>query len=183
MPDKQPQLRERVVTFFEKHLTKPKSATVQHFLEEGESRSTIHSILASYRKRKRVERKNGSGRKAKVMTPRKKRWLRDKFESKDGVSLRDAARTLNCHYSHVGRTLKSLGINNYKKIVAPGYTAEQESLLRRQCIRLRRKFEHLHCVQDDEKYITLTGTVYRSFYAPSKREAPQRVKYKPRYKY
>jgi hypothetical protein len=71
--DNQAQVREYVAKIIEKHITQPKSVTVQHFRDEGKSR--------------------------KIMTTCKMRYLALMFEDKDGVSLRGAARTSGSRYS------------------------------------------------------------------------------------
>jgi transposase len=183
MSGKQRALRERIIRFYQEHNDRPKSFTVSHFTAEGEHAGTIYRVIRTWQKRETVQRKKGSGRPARIMTAEQKRWLRKKFENKDGATQREVARTIGCDQRHVGRTLKKLGIRQFKKTSAPSYTAEQQSLVRRQCRRIRDKFGSRSFVIDDEKYFTLTGTINSRYYATSRANAPQHVRFNPKHKF
>jgi hypothetical protein len=57
-------LRKRICQFYEKHSMKKRSFILNHFLEEGITRSTIFCILKQCDNKISPERKKGFGRKA-----------------------------------------------------------------------------------------------------------------------
>ena len=86
------QLRKRVVQFLELFRYTHddwRSLTVNHFMAEGRSRSTIYSIIDTFLRRGSVEQKTGE----RIMTPYNKKRLRK------------AAR-FNCDQSYISKTLK-----------------------------------------------------------------------------
>ncbi len=64
-------LRLRVYKFWASNRDSGKSFTVHHFKEEGFPKRTIYSILQRYDAGLTAERQTGSGRKAKIFTPKK----------------------------------------------------------------------------------------------------------------
>ena len=58
---KQLGLRKRVADFLALHSNETKSFVVNHFVSEGESKSTIYNIISTFKKRGSVDRKPGSG--------------------------------------------------------------------------------------------------------------------------
>ena len=69
------QRKELIVNFYEVHRHEGVAYTVKHFLKQGVARSTSYKILKSFQERNTTERKAGSGRKAKKLTPQKTKRL------------------------------------------------------------------------------------------------------------
>ena len=64
------EVRRRVYAFKNLHPDQPKRFIVNHFLEQGIAKSTIYDILKRAENDFEPERKVGSGRKPRIMTPK-----------------------------------------------------------------------------------------------------------------
>jgi transposase len=187
MASKQEALRERVVQFYNLHLDKTKKFTVDHFAGENVPKSTVYFILQKYSNRGDVKRKAGSGRPVKIMTAKKMKLLKYKFDHKDKVSQQKCAKELKCTQQYVSHVLKNNNIKKFKKKKAPFYRNEEAiNLVRKQCRWLCRTFKNCAFIIDDEKYFTLrnynqSGNGY--FYSSNKSLTPGSVKFKFKQKY
>ena len=146
MSSKEKLLRERIVQFYERHKIIGKMFTVEHFLKEGISRSTIYDIL----KRGIIERKQGSGRKPTIMTQKNLKRMKTRFNNKDGVSQGDVARIFGCSQQYISKSLKKLQVKARKKQKSPAYTESQIAKLKKDYRYLVRDFEDKNFILDDE---------------------------------
>uniref|UniRef100_A0A914E965 Transposase n=1 Tax=Acrobeloides nanus TaxID=290746 RepID=A0A914E965_9BILA len=94
MAPKEDDLRSRVYKLYSDHQESGKQFTAKQFMDEGVSKSTIYDIL----KREDnlpAERQSDSGRIAKIFTPKKVEQLKKDFDHKDGISQRQAAKSMD----------------------------------------------------------------------------------------
>jgi hypothetical protein len=114
------------------------------------------------------------------MTKTNIKHLKTMFNHQDGVSVRQAARKFNCHYSLISRTLRThTSIRVYKKKKIPMRTEEQLERIRTCCDWLYRNLQGKAVVMDDESYFTLShGTINgnNKFYSSNVAKTPARVK-------
>ena len=84
---------------------------------------------------KKLERKKGSGRKALINNRVNRQRLSRMFKNRRGVSLRFAARKLNCSHTHVSKILKSFKrpILCFKRIKRQSRTLVQRLVARQKC--------------------------------------------------
>lgn len=112
---KSEQVRKRVAQFYDKWAHLGKSFTVSHFADEGFHKDTIYKIIRRYLERGTVATKPGSGRPARILTPRVIQQLAKQMNSSDDFSFSKAAAQYGCHKTHISRTLKEkCVIKNYK---------------------------------------------------------------------
>ena len=105
------QRKKLIVNFYEVHGDEGVAYTVKYFL----ARSTSNKTLKSFQERNTTERKAGSGRKAKKLTPQKTKRLVKAATSKNCVSQAKLAQTFGNHKSYVQTVLKREGCKCYKK--------------------------------------------------------------------
>jgi hypothetical protein len=74
-------------------------------------KTTEYFILQKYSSREDVKRKGGSSRPIKIMTIKKIKLFKNKFDHKDKVSQKKCAKELNCTQQNVSHVLKN---NNIK---------------------------------------------------------------------
>ncbi|KAJ3661692.1 hypothetical protein Zmor_006079 [Zophobas morio] len=156
--------------------------TVEHFLKDGISRSTIYDIL----KRSIIERKQGSGRKPTIMTQKNLKRLKTRFNNKDGVSQGDVARIFGCSQQYISKSLKKLQVKARKKQKSPAYTESQIAKLKKDYRYLVRDFEDKNFILDDESYFTLSkpqmpGNSF--YYTDDSSVTPPEVEFKMRSKF
>ena len=154
MDSKQMILRTRVVQYYSSH---SKKATVQHFTSEGYSKRSVYGILANCETRQTVIRKVGSGRPAKIMTKRRKTWLKRATNNRADVSSTQLGRKLRCDLGYVRKTILQMGIRYYKKQLAPAYTRLQIDAVKRCCRWMNKRYRQHFFILDDEKYFSLSG--------------------------
>ena len=78
---------ERVAQFYQNHRELGKKYTVKHFVAEGISKSTVYNVLKRIDDGETLERRPGSGRKAKKMTQSKINNVKRDLEHKVGSSV------------------------------------------------------------------------------------------------
>ena len=88
MAPKEDDLRSRVYMFYSDYQESGKQFTAKHFMDEGGSKPTIYDILKRYEDNLPAEHQSGSGRIAKIFTPKKVEQLKKDFDHKDGISQR-----------------------------------------------------------------------------------------------
>uniref|UniRef100_A0A914DZG6 Uncharacterized protein n=1 Tax=Acrobeloides nanus TaxID=290746 RepID=A0A914DZG6_9BILA len=96
MAPKEDDLKSCVYKFYSGHQESGMQFTAKHFMDEGVSKSTIYDILKRYEDNLPAERQSGSGRIAKIFTPKKFEQLKKDFDQKDGISQRQAAKKYGC---------------------------------------------------------------------------------------
>lgn len=135
MKSKQELSRERIAQYYEKNVQLGKIHTVRHFVLEGIPRDTVYKIINRYLECGTTATKPGSGRPAKILTPKVLDELKNKFENSDDLSFKKAADQYGCHRTHISRTLKNMfGIKHRKKVKAPKYRDQQQlDGARKQC--------------------------------------------------
>ncbi|KAI1720756.1 putative tripeptidyl-peptidase 2-like [Ditylenchus destructor] len=115
MPPKQDVLRKRVYKFYSDNIAAGKDFTRAHFIKEGVPETTLYRILRRFDNNLPAAHQSGGGRPAKIFTPNKLKALRRKFDHKDGISQRQAAKQFNCTQPMICKTLKKLKIDCRKK--------------------------------------------------------------------
>ena len=186
MVSNQELVRNRIVQFYRNNIQHGKNYICHHFKKEGISKSTIYQILKTYEVRKSSKRKVGSGRKAKIFSPKKTKKLLRKFDNNDKMSQRKFARLIGCSQSYISKKLKKLGCKKYKKIKSPEYNTRQEKAVKSSCRWMYKNYQNLEFVLDDEKYFTLSGTHCPGndiFYSRNKKLTPWEKKLKFKRKY
>ena len=92
-----------------------KNFTIDHFISEGEKRTTIYDRINRFESGKNSKHQSGGGRSAKIFNKQTKKKLKRLFNNKYGVSQRKLAGYFKCTQSYVNRVIKSMGIKKYKK--------------------------------------------------------------------
>ncbi len=108
--NKREALRSRVYLYYDKNRALGKKMIVDHFVNEGSSKSTIYDILRRFDSGGSVLDKKSSGRPPKIFTNQAKSILKCLFNNKSGVSQRKLARRFNCSQTLVARALESMSI-------------------------------------------------------------------------
>ena len=108
-------LRERVYSYYKKFKHFGKKFTIDHFISEGELKSTIYNIINRFESRKPSKHQQGGGRPSKIFNQKAKKKLKRLVNNKDGVSQRKLASRFKCTQQHVSKLIKAFGIKNYKK--------------------------------------------------------------------
>uniref|UniRef100_A0A914CV82 Uncharacterized protein n=1 Tax=Acrobeloides nanus TaxID=290746 RepID=A0A914CV82_9BILA len=96
MAPKEDDLKSHVYKFYTDHQESGKQFTAKHFMDEVASKSTIYDILKPYKDNFPAKRQSGSGRIAKIFTPKKVEQLKKDFDHKDGISKRKEAKKYGC---------------------------------------------------------------------------------------
>jgi hypothetical protein len=174
MASKQELLRERIVQFASKHSL---SETVNHFSAEEVPRRTIYHILSTFDARESTARQVGSGRKAQIMTNRRKIGLVQTMESQPMISVTQLASKYSCSRQYVQKTLKLLGFKCYSRQKAPKYSEEQIQLVKRHARWMHDRYKTETFVLDDEKYFGLSGPVNGTYYARERSNVADDVKF------
>ena len=180
-------LRKRVYSYYEKNKNSGKGDTVGHFVKEGESKSTIYSIIARFEAGLTLDRKPGGGRIPKIMTKVNVSKLKRKVNNKTGLSQSMLAKRFKCHQTYIGKTLQhKTNIELRKKEKIPDRTPEQKVKARPKCTTLLRKYKDYAWIMDDESYFTLSHSTINgnnNFYTDDKKQAPPEVRYRTKPKY
>lgn len=114
---KQQQLRNRVAQYLEACASGNRFLTVKHFVEEVIFRRTIYDIIKNIEGKQTTVRKAGSGRPAKILAPKVLENLKNKTDNSDHLSFNQVAKQLQCHRTHISRTLTdNFGIKHKKKV-------------------------------------------------------------------
>jgi len=95
---------------------------------------TVFHVLRRIEDGKYLDRKDGSGRKAKILTTMDLLELRKDFENSDTLSQRVAAVNKKCSQSFIIKTIhQKLNFKCYKNQKSPEYTEQQIELVKLQC--------------------------------------------------
>jgi len=121
----------RIVQYYTTHRNVGKLPTVQHFMSEGVPRSTIYNIIKNFEQGKSVKRKSGSGRKTKITTTSRVKWLKRRMLSINQPSSRVLSQILCCSHQHVTKTIRSkVNLVRKKKVKGPRYSEDQTAIKR-----------------------------------------------------
>ena len=107
-------LRIRLYSYYEKYKHLGKKFTIDHFISEGEKRTTIYDIINRFESGKNAKHQSGGGLSAKIFNKQDKKKLKRLVNNKDGVSQRKLACRFQCTQSYVNRVIKSMGIQETK---------------------------------------------------------------------
>lgn len=180
--EKNNSLKERVYKFYKKNIGKGKSFIAKHFIDEGESKSTVYYLIKCAEQGKDVGRKKGSGRPSKIATTNNIKKLKKLFNNKSGVSQRIAARKLKCSPSYVNKLLKQrTNIRCWKKKTVPKRTQKQIISARPKCRKMLENYRNSHFILDDESYFTLSNSTLsgnNTYYSDDVNNAPNNIKFK-----
>ena len=91
-----------------------KKFTIDHFISEGEKRTTIYDIINRFESGKNAKHQSGGGRPAKIFNKQANKKLKRLVNNKDDVSQRKLAGCFQCTQSYVNRVIKSMGIQKYE---------------------------------------------------------------------
>ena len=130
-----------------------------------------------------MERRIGSGCKAKIFDLRKRCLLKRYFDHRDNVTITSGAKKFKVARSTIRYWLRKLKIKRYSKKRSPKYTQAQAELARRQCAWLYNKYKSKKFVIDDESYFGLTWTSNKSFFSSSLSDTSDDVIYKGKAKF
>ena len=108
----------RLYSYFEKYKHLRKKFTIEHFISEGEKRTTIYDIINRLESGKNAKHQSGGGWLAEVFNKQAKKSLRDNQVNQD---------------NHVNQVIKSMGIQKYKKQKIPNISDQQKEVKRAKC--------------------------------------------------
>ena len=183
MVNQQERRRQIVCNFYNTHPLWPKSKVVEHFVQMGESRSTIYNILASFGLKKTTARKPGSGNYSSLSKSSERARLKKITAGRVAKSYRELGRKFKCDGKTVKKYLKDMGIDKRCRKVKPTVSENQEIT---QKVRLRKLVKEIFyaknnvtCVMDDESYFTLDGNEWQGNYYFENTNGPtdENVKY------
>lgn len=183
---KQEAQRERICQFYKQNNQLGNKATVDHFLAEGVSKMTIYNAIQRVKNNIGAQRRKGSGRPARKMTPNKVKRLQRHFDHKQGVSQRKAARKFGISLSYTNKLLKQSRIQCYRKKTIPDRSERQASEAKTKCRILFEKHKGSVWILDDESYFTLSHSTLasnRNFYSSDVSSTPSDVKLARKAKY
>ena len=83
-----------------------KWTTVQHFVAEGVTKSTIYRIIARYRANGTTKLRKGAGRPRRIMTSLTRARLRRIANHRTGLSQRGLASRFSCSQTYICKVLK-----------------------------------------------------------------------------
>lgn len=183
-------LRKRVYAYYERQISlgnaSRKKSTVEHFVSEGESRSTIYDIINRYEAGRPPESRHG-GRTSLIFDKKGLKKLTEMMDNTSGVSQAQAAAKFGCTQQYVSQTLREkTSIRRYRKKTIPDRTEAQKMAAQPKCSTLVHKYRNFEWILDDESYFTLANTTIDSnkcYYSSDRDQAPERVKYAKKAKY
>ena len=108
-------LRERVYSYYKKYKHFGKKFTIDHFIREGESKSTMYNIINRSESGKPSKHQQGGGRPSKFFNQKAKKKLKRLVNNKDGVSQRKLACRFKCAQQHVSKVIRALGLKKLQK--------------------------------------------------------------------
>lgn len=187
MPSKQEQKRKQIYEFYLANRSRGKPFTLEHFKHFNISRRGIYKILKRADNDSRHERVRGSGRVAKIMTPKSIKRLKTMFDHSDRVSTRQAARKFRCTQPHIVKTLaKYTDIAVYKKQNIPDRKDCQKERIKKCIDRLYRNSQGKSIILDDESYFTLSHSTINGndiYYSSDRNKTPASDKYRKKRKF
>lgn len=174
-------LEEMMVNFYKTNISKGKAFVAHHFMDCGISKATAYRKIAKLEAGS-LNRKVGSGRKAKIATNKNIQKIGRLFENKSGCSQRNVARKFKCDQSYISKILHSkTGIRTYKKTRKPNRNEQQKKDIRPKCRKLYNQYHHLDVLMDDESYFTLSNSALAGndrYYASDRSACAKDVRYK-----
>ena len=147
-----------------------KFTTVQHFVAEGVTKSTIYRIIARYRATGTTKHRKGAGRPRRIMTSLARARLRRIANHRTGLSQRGLSSRFSCSQAYICKVLKQLRIRGRRRMKVPSYkdgAAIREA--KKRCRRLCNKFKNFGL-----SGFQMAGN--RSYYTSDKERTPSHVK-------
>lgn len=161
MVNNQERRRKTVCNFYSIHPLWPKSKVVEHFVQMGESRSTIYNILASFTLKTTTARKPGSGNYPSLSKFSERARLKKITAGRVAKSYRELGRKFKCDGKTVKKYLEDMGIDKrcrkFKSTVSENQKSTQKIRLRKLVKEIFYAKNNVSCVMDDESYFTLDG--------------------------
>ena len=154
-------IRERVFTFWQRHREKGKKKTVDHFKQEGWSRSYIYELIMSIEQDGQEKQAKKRGPKPNVMSRSEKDALRRVCEGKVCPSFKKLAKKFKCSDKTMKKRLESIGLVRMKRKTVPEVSPVQEITqwyrVRRLNRSLKNEWKGFDIVMDDESYFHLSN--------------------------
>jgi hypothetical protein len=147
-----------------------KKKTVDYFIQQGKSKSTIYHILQRYEQTGQSEYKPNTGRTPSKLTLKALSLIQKTFIKNPNISLRQASKKLNIAKSTLSDgKVKKLGIKGRVKRKVPKYSTGQEKRAKKGCRYVYEKSLRKILIEDDETYIPFDPSQVpgRSFYHTS----------------
>lgn len=160
----------RVVHFYKNITFRDKKSTVQHFVAEGKSQSTIYKILRRYEDTGETQYRKIPGRPRTISTPRNISRVKRAFTKNRTTSVRITSRKLKIARSTVSKIkVHDLGFKARTKKKAPKYVKNQEQRAKTGLRKIYKKVLEKVLVIDDETYVTFDPSQIpgRKFYHAS----------------
>jgi len=134
-------LKETLYNFYKNNSHLGRKAIYDRFIELDAPKRTLNRWLIKLLQNKTLDRKKGSGRIAKKVTPTVKKAIKRMFNHKSGRSQKKSANSFNMHQTYVSKILKKYSnIRAYKKYKKPLMTQLQKSQLRPKCRKIHFTF-------------------------------------------
>jgi len=172
-------LKERVYRFYQIHKQQGKLYCANHFIDEGETKSTIYHHLKCAEENKPLARKKGSGRIAKIATKKNIAFIKKQFNHKYGRSQKKVAKKIKTTQGYISKILKKhTNIVCRKRVKKPKRTLKQQNY-RPKCRKLLEKFKNCQWILDDESFFTLSNSTLSGndrFYSDDLNKTPEHVK-------
>lgn len=183
MLSKQAILHQRVHKYFVDSCEGDIKKAIDHFVSENYSRTTIRGIILRFLNRGTTNRKEGSGRKPKILCKKGLDKLKQIFNNKDTCSIREGAKKLNCSANLVKYGLDKLGIATKRKKRSPKFDELSLKEAQRKSGQLVRLFHNVEPILDDESYFSLDDSSSDFYYTMNDENAPDSIKYKQKGKF
>lgn len=175
-------LKKNLHDFYLKNQHLERKVIYRHFINIGAPKRSLNRWLTLLFNKKNLNRKPGSGRKAKIATPTNIRRLKNYFNNKSGRSQTKFANRLKVSQQYVSKLLKKYTrVRTYKKTTRPLLTPLQKKAARPKCRKLLQKYSGRDFILDDESYFTLSNSTLAGndrFYSDDPKNAPLDVRSK-----
>lgn len=187
MSSNQEQTRKEIYEFYLANKSRGKLFTLEHFSHVKITKRSVYRILERAENESGYKRVPGSGRVAKIMTPKGIKRLKTMFDHSDRISTTQAARKFKCTHPHIIKTLaKHTNINAYRKQGIPDRLESQKGRIKTGIDRVYRKFQGKSVILDDESYFTLSHSTINgndTYYSSDRDKTPASVKYRKKRKF
>ena len=151
---------------------------VKHFVQLGQARSTMYSVVNKLTLTGSTKEKKRTGRPS-TWTRDKRLRLKRLTNNRFDTSQRKLAAKFDTSHQTICNELRKMKITYRKREKTPKYTAKQAKKSR---ILSRKLHDELRCkkrviVMDDEKYFTFSCTHTKGYYATDKNSCPESVRF------
>lgn len=173
-----------VQKFMRKNKHLKRSEIIRHFVQLGEARSTMYSVLNKLTLDRSVKERARTGRPS-TWTIKRRYQLKRLTNNRCDVSQRKLASKFDVDKSTICRQLKKMSISFRKREKTPKYTNKQAKKSRILSRKLRQKINSTkpEIVMDDEKYFTFASLHHKGYYTNDKNSCPDNVRFLGKEKY